>query len=133
MSKRSKARPKKRNLKEKRTTKDVIAELNEDDGRFLVKALAVGFENSTTFIADDESNQLEKLNAAVASGGEPIGFVAIAKTPMQTGHGERIHFCTRPLTEYEKEPWADRYLSQLAEVARGMLEAHIAERSGRLN
>jgi hypothetical protein len=50
---------------------------------------------------------LEKLNALVEGGGEPVGMIAVT---LKDGAGR---FCTRPLREYQGEEWAEKYLKQL--------------------
>src|SRR5690242_14420185 len=93
-----------------RSTLDLIHELRQEQesGRFVVVALAVGFENSTSFVSAKDPNPLEKLNAFVEQGGEPIGFLALTRS------GREGTVETRLLDEYLGQEWAAQYLTALA-------------------
>jgi len=105
----------------RRSAQDLIAELNAEKDKFFTAALAVGFESSTTFVFGNDVGQLEKLIQAMAAGGEPIGLIGIVKEPREASNGEHISFYSRPLSEYETEPWAREYLNALASTVAELL------------
>lgn len=92
-----------------RTTKDLIEELEAEKGKFFVVALAVGFERTTTFVFANEENRLEKLNAAVQVGGEPVGLIGL----MNEG-GNRATLYTRMLAEHAEDVPLKNYMRKLA-------------------
>ena len=89
---------------------ELIKELQQEQesGRFLFVALAVGFEKSTTFVSANDPNPLEKLNGFIQHGGEPIGFLGLTRT------GRQGTVQTRLLEEYAGQDWATQYLKTLA-------------------
>ena len=97
----------------RRTTADLVAELQEaatDQDR---AALVVGFDYRTEFVWASDPNALNVLNAHVQNGGDPLGFV--------TGDHDNAEGATnvraRPLAEYEGAEWVEKYLiSVLATV-----------------
>jgi hypothetical protein len=94
-----------------RTTVDLIEELDREAPRFNELLLAVGFENTTIFVCASDANRLQTLNAAVAVGGEPVGFVGF------TIAGSRVCFYRRPLEEFAEEDWVKAWLQGLIELA----------------
>jgi hypothetical protein len=90
-----------------RTTADLIQELDEEAAKFFACAIAVGFESTTTFVFSHEENRIERLNDAVAHGGEPVGLIGVVK-----GEG-KVTLCRKPLQEYAGEGWVGDYLDKL--------------------
>jgi len=102
----------------RRTTADLVAELQEAAEDRSHAALVVGFDHRTEFVWADDPDALHVLNAHVMNGGDPLGFV----TGQQDGVGSTaVH--ARPLVEYEDEEWVEKYLiTLLAEVRRRAAE-----------
>lgn len=93
-----------------RSTQDLIEEVNGESGKFVVLALAVGFEKRTEFVWANDDDKLEKLNELVKSGGEPVGLIGVTlDSNVATVH-------TRLLEEHQNEDWAQQYLSALVET-----------------
>ena len=83
----------------KRTTVDLIEELDHEAGNFTRAALAVGFEHTTIYVFATDDERLDKLNRAVEAGGEPIGLVGWDM------HHSLLTVQARPLEEYAGEDW----------------------------
>ena len=102
----------------RRTTADLVAELQEAAEDRSHAALVVGFDHRTEFVWADDPDALHVLNAHVMNGGDPLGFV--------TGHQDGVGSTAvraRPLVEYEDEEWVEKYLiTLLAEVRRRAAE-----------
>jgi len=105
----------------RRTTADLVAELNEVAIDCSHAALVVGFDHRTEFVWASDPDALQLLNAHVLNGGDPLGLV--------TGHNDgdgatSVH--ARPLAEYERAEWVEKYLiSLLAEVRRSAIASGI--------
>jgi hypothetical protein len=94
-----------------RKTSDLVNEmLNEAKNAWMV-AIAVGFENETTFVFSSTPRPLEELNNLVKSGGSPIGLLRFDK------EGTDLQGSYRPFEEYENETWAKEYLAGLLQNA----------------
>ncbi|MFA4824093.1 MAG: hypothetical protein WC593_02940 [Methanoregula sp.] len=92
-----------------RNTSDLVNEmLNEAKNTFLA-AIAVGFPNETKFVFSSAKLPLKDLNTLVQMGGSPIGLLRFEK------ENAVIQGMYRPFFEYEKEPWAGKYLAGLLE------------------
>lgn len=93
-----------------RNSLDVITELREEAAtdRFAIVALAIGFESTTAFIFSTDPNPVEKLNAFVRQGGEPVGFLGLTR-----GQKE-MTVEARSLKEFERQQWVDEYLTILS-------------------
>lgn len=68
---------------DQRTTADLIQELDDEAKKFTYASLVVGFEKTTAFVNSADPERHNKLDAAMKSGGDPIGIIAI--TPTATG------------------------------------------------
>jgi hypothetical protein len=108
--------------KTERTTADLVTELEFERAKFFVVALAVGFENDSVFIFGDDADKLEKLNAAIKAGGEPVGFIGIVKDD------EACTIYARTLAEYAGDQEVSLYLNQLCENVKTLLQIEIAEK-----
>ena len=92
-----------------RNTSDLVKEmLAEAKNTFLV-AIAVGFPMETKFVFSSAKIPLNDLNKLVKLGGSPIGLLRFGK------ENAVIQGSYRPFFEYEKEPWAGKYLAELLE------------------
>jgi hypothetical protein len=60
----------------RRTSVDLVNELEAEAAHYTKVALAVGFENTTLFIFGGADDNLTTLNAMMLDGGEPVGFLA---------------------------------------------------------
>lgn len=76
--------------------------------------LVVGFEDHTEFIFDhfgDRNAKLTRLNELVRQHGTPVGKIAVVRTATEGT-------CyTRPIREFEGEPWVKKYLNSLCQRA----------------
>jgi len=98
----------------RRTTADLVAELQEAASDRARAALVVGFDYRTEFVWANDPDALHVLNAHVLNGGDPLGLV----TGDHDGEGA-TNVRARPLAEYEGEEWVEKYLiTILAEVRR---------------
>jgi hypothetical protein len=84
----------------KRTTADLIEELEAEAGTFTNAALVVGFESTTVFVFSTDDYRLDKLDGLVRNGGEPIGIFGI-----DLSHG-LLNLHRRTLDEYANASWA---------------------------
>jgi hypothetical protein len=100
----------------RRTTVDLIEELEDAAKGFTGAALAVGFAETTEFVMSCDDRPIEKLNAMVRRGGEPIGIM-LWKLNEREGS-----FCARPLPEHD-EPAAHNYLLKVLGCLRDQLVA----------
>jgi hypothetical protein len=92
-----------------RNTSDLVNEmLAEAKNTFLV-AIAVGFPHETKFVFSSARAPLRDLNNLVKRGGSPIGLLRFEK------ENAVIQGSFRSFFEYEKEPWAGKYLADLLE------------------
>ena len=94
---------------QRKTTLDLIRELEGEAADCSTVALAIGFENTTLFIFSGEQDKLKKLNGMINEGGETIGFLKCHSN--EEGQVTSIACC--PLEEYAAEPWAQDYLEHL--------------------
>jgi hypothetical protein len=92
-----------------RNTSDLVNEmLAEAKNTFLV-AIAVGFPSETKFVFSSAKSPLKDLNTLVQRGGSPIGLLRFEKEKAVI----QGSYC--PFFEYEKAPWAGKYLAGLLE------------------
>jgi hypothetical protein len=91
----------------KRTTVDLIEELDTEADNFTMAALVVGFENTTMYVFSTEADRLDRLDELVRNGGEPIGMFGIDM------HHGLLSVHHRTLDECASESWAERYLEGL--------------------
>ena len=91
--------------------------MDSEAPKFGTLLLAVGFEDTTTFISSTDENRLGSLNAAVSAGGEPVGFIGT------TLDGDRLTFQQRVLDEYAGEDWAKVYMGKLIALAAAVVKA----------
>lgn len=101
-----------------RTTWDLIEELQERAEGLTAVSLAIGFEATTEFVFAHEApaEALAKLNAAIARGGEPMGFIGFRQEA--PGHGGVL---IEPVAEHAEEEWVEKYLFTLVgEVKRSI-------------
>jgi hypothetical protein len=107
----------------KRTTADLIEELESEAQNFTMIALAVGFEKETKFVFGTDAGKLEKLNRLIERGGKPIGY--LGQLVLEPG---RTMIKTRPLEEYAAVEWVRRYLEALvASFGRELEEAKLGK------
>ncbi len=88
----------------KRSTRDLIDELDAEAQQAVFAAIAVGFAKRGTFVFAADANRLAALNRLVRKAGRPIGIVALYRS-----RGGVRFFC-RPFQEYGGSDWARRYL-----------------------
>lgn len=98
----------------RRTTADLVAELQDAAVDRSHAALVIGFDHRTEFVWASDIDALHVLNTHVLNGGDPLGLV----TSYADGEGSTaVH--VRPLAEYADEEWVEKYLiTVLAEVRR---------------
>jgi hypothetical protein len=94
----------------KRSTCDLIDELDAEVECSILAAIAVGFETKTTFVFAADVNRLTLLNALLPKHGLPLGIVGLRDGP------EGVQFYCRPFREFAAVPWVPRYLADLSEV-----------------
>jgi len=101
----------------RRTTADLVDELNEVAVDCSHAALVVGFDHRTEFVWASNPDALQLLNTHVQNGGDPLGLV----TRHNDGEGATsVH--ARPLVEYDRAEWVEKYLiSLLAEIRRNAI------------
>jgi hypothetical protein len=93
-----------------RTTIELIDELQREAEGALACFLVVGFENTTLFVASNESDALGKLNGIVETGGHPVGLIRMVK-----GRPQELRIEVRSLDESKNDPDVESYLERLAE------------------
>ena len=103
-----------------RTPSDIIEEFDTLIDEDLVRkkdmmALVVGFETETKFIFNHEPDKLDKLNAMVESGGNPIGYIRIERTR------EEMSVEAKPLFEYADEEQIKKYLEDICQTTGKMI------------
>jgi hypothetical protein len=104
----------------RRTTADLIAELQEAAVECTGAALVVGFDFNTEFVWASDPDALATLNSHAREGGSPIGIVTVDYSP----DGGATSVRARPLAEYDGEEWVEKYLiSVLAMVRRRAAES----------
>ena len=94
----------------KRSTRDLIDELDAESERSTLAAIAVAFATRTSFVFAADVNRLLLLNALVQRKGMPLGIVTLRDT------GEGARFYCRPFREFANATWAQRHLTGLAKV-----------------
>ena len=94
----------------KRSTHDLIDELEAESERSILAAIAVAFATKTSFVFAADVNRLLLLNVLVRKQGMPLGIVGLRHT------GEGARFYCRPFREFGSATWAQRHLAGLAEV-----------------
>jgi hypothetical protein len=113
---------------ERRSTVELIQELDAEAPKFTHVLLVVGFEQTTIFVRADDPNRLKALNEAVLAGGEPVGFIGL-----NVGNGHAL-FSRRTLKEFVTEEWADRYLRALiVKAAEALHQTNYRSTDGWLN
>jgi hypothetical protein len=100
----------------KRSTHDLIDELDAEAEHALLAAIVVGFSTKASFVFATDMNRLAALNRLIRKAGRPIGIVAIYR------HGEGFQFFCRPFQEYGGAAWARRYLMDFGDVVRALYE-----------
>jgi hypothetical protein len=101
----------------RRSTADLVAELHEVATDCSHAALVVGFDHRTEFVWASDPDALQVLNTHMQNGGDPLGLL----TRREEGEGaSRVN--ARPLIEYERAEWVEKYLiTLLAEVRRNAI------------
>lgn len=99
----------------RRTTADLIAELDTNASSYDKAALIVGFESSTIYIEADNPKRLALLNEAVENGGEPVGWYGIDHDAGKIEMGL--------LDEHAEDLWAQKYLAALSQILEAGLQA----------
>ncbi len=105
-----------------RTTVDLVSELEAEREKFFAVALAVDFENSTTFVFGDEDDKLHKLNTAIEQGGEPIGLLGIVQIPGSCTIYSRL------LQEHSDDQALSLYMDRLCGMFKTLLRLEIAQK-----
>ena len=100
----------------KRSTHDLIDELDAEAEHALLAAIVVGFSTKASFVFAGDMNRLDALNRLIRKAGRPIGIVALQ------GNGRGIQFSCRPFQEYEEADWARRYLMDFGDVVRALYQ-----------
>jgi|SRR5215469_1058236 len=96
-----------------RTTTDLIHQLDEVAQNQSFAALLVAFEKNTGIVFSEWPDRLERLNALVASGGEPVGLVVVNATTGEMKVGA--------LEEYEDDEKVLAYLREWMDAAGAMI------------
>jgi|SRR5215469_11131505 len=96
-----------------RTTVDLIHQLDEVAQDQSFAALLVVFEKNTGIVFSELPDRLERLNALVASGGEPVGLVLVNPTTGKIRVG--------PLEEYKNDEKVLAYLREWMDTAGAMI------------
>ena len=78
----------------KRSTHDLIDELDAEAEHALLAAIVVGFTTKASFVFATDMNRLAALNRLIRKAGRPIGIVTLYK------NGNGIQFFCRPFQEY---------------------------------
>ncbi len=94
----------------KRTTCDLIDELDAEAERSVLVAIAVGFESQTAFVFAADVNRLACLNALLRKKGLPLGIVGLRDS------GQSTQFYCRPFREFSDPTRVQRYLTSFADV-----------------
>ncbi len=94
----------------KRSTYDLIAELDSEAERSTLTAIAVGFATRTAFVFAADVNRLACLNTLLQRKGLPVGIVSLRDT------GDGIQFYSRPFREFAAITWVPGYLAGLTDV-----------------
>jgi protein-arginine kinase activator protein McsA len=106
------------------TAANLIAELDAEATRFKIVLLVVIFpEAPTVFIRSDRTNRFGALTAALAHGGEAIGFIATRD------QGESVFLFGRVLRGLEAERAVSQYLASLNDEVTEMLRQETYESS----
>lgn len=124
-------------LQHRRSTKDLIRELDEESFFHDIVVLVVGFENTTIFVESTDPRRLEMLNDAVRVGGNPIGLIAADREdehlkvsrkifPGSSAHVEQYDEYFDRLSDSPFLPW---FLFIHTGELEGMLKAKIESRS----
>ena len=92
-----------------RNTSDLVKEMLTEAKKTFLVAIAVGFHDETKFVFSSGKVPLNDLNKLVKLGGSPVGLLRFEK------ENATIQGSYRPFFEYEKEPWAEKYLADLLE------------------
>jgi hypothetical protein len=94
----------------KRSTRDLIDELDAESVRSMLAAIGVGFATKTSFVFVADVNRLLLLTALVRNKGMPLGIVGLRHT------AEGARFYCRPFREFAGVTWVHHHLTGLAEV-----------------
>jgi len=93
-----------------RTPAELIEQLDAEATKFKIVVLAVMFQESATiFIRSDRTNRLSALTAALARGGEALGFIGMQD------EGETVSFYRRVLPGCEAEGIVSQYLTGITD------------------
>ena len=93
-----------------RTPTELIEQLDAEATKFKLVVLAVMFQESAiVFIRSDRTNRLSALTAALARGGEAIGFIGMQD------EGESVSFYRRVLSGCEAEGLFSQYLASITD------------------
>lgn len=97
----------------RRTTADLVAELNETAAGHDHAALVIGFDHHTELVWASDPDPLRALNAHLRNGGDPLGLV----TALRNQRGA-TSVRARPLAEYDGAEWVEKYLIELLAAMR---------------
>jgi hypothetical protein len=96
-----------------RSTKDLIAELEEEAKQHFTCQLVIAFANTSILLRADDPDRLQMLNDAIQEGGIPIGLIAADKDESS------LTVKTRAYAEHTGEA-AERAALCLDELAEGV-------------
>ncbi len=95
---------------QKRSTYDLITELEAEADRSILAAIAVGFDTQTAFVFAADVNRLACLNTLLRKKGLPLGIVSLRDTR------EGTQFFCQPFREFADGTRVRRYLTALTDV-----------------
>jgi hypothetical protein len=99
-----------------RTPTDLIEELDVEATKFKIVVLVVIFQESgTIYIRSDHSNRRCALTAALARGGEAIGFIGVKE------EGDSVLLYRRAFAEYQGKEMFSQYLASISHEVAEML------------
>ncbi len=98
----------------KRSTHDLVDELDAEAEHAVLAAIVVGFATKASLVFAADLNRLAALNRLIRKAGRPIGIVALH------GNGGGLQFSCRPFQEYDNAVWARRYLMDFGDVIRAL-------------
>ncbi len=108
-----------RRVPSRRSTPDLVVELQAQATTFTLAAIAVVNESTTHFVFAIDDDPLGALNALIRAGGHPIGIVGA-----RIEHGA-VEYRPQPFVEYQRNPSALAYLQSLRVPFLTLMRTHV--------
>ena len=103
----------------RRTTPELIEELDREAEGCALSAIIVGFDTTTAFVFAGDGNRLRTLNTLYRRRGLPVGIVGLRRV------GTGLIYVYHPFREFTNRRGASEYLARFEDVVRAIYRGQL--------